>query len=65
MPTHAPKASAAFTVLHGTHSSVVLEVRLPDHCVPLAPLRVVRDDEIGHLTQAFNRLLAKLVDNQQ
>jgi diguanylate cyclase (GGDEF)-like protein len=30
----------------------------------LAPLRVVRDDEIGHLTQAFNRLLAKLVDNQ-
>ncbi|MGJ7527545.1 diguanylate cyclase domain-containing protein [Variovorax sp. GB1P17] len=31
----------------------------------LAPLRVVRDDEIGHLTQAFNRLLAKLVDNQQ
>ncbi|MFS2055783.1 diguanylate cyclase domain-containing protein, partial [Variovorax sp. CT11-76] len=33
--------------------------------LPLAPLRVVRDDEIGHLTQAFNRLLAKLVDNQQ
>ncbi|MDP9603936.1 UNVERIFIED_ORG: diguanylate cyclase (GGDEF)-like protein [Variovorax paradoxus] len=31
----------------------------------LAPLRVVRDDEIGHLTQAFNRLLAKLVDNQE
>jgi diguanylate cyclase (GGDEF)-like protein len=30
----------------------------------LTPLRVVRDDEIGHLTQAFNRLLAKLVDNQ-
>lgn len=52
MPTHVPEASAAFTVLHGTHSSVVLEVRpdeaplwrywgprLPDHCVPLAPLR--------------------------
>jgi len=33
--------------------------------LPLAPLRVVRDDEIGHLTQAFNRLLAKLLDNQQ
>uniref|UniRef100_UPI000D4084B2 diguanylate cyclase domain-containing protein n=1 Tax=unclassified Variovorax TaxID=663243 RepID=UPI000D4084B2 len=30
----------------------------------LAPLPVVRDDEIGHLTRAFNRLLAKLVDNQ-
>ena len=52
MPTHAPEASATFTVLHGTHSSVVLEVRpheaplwrywgprLPDNCVPLAPLR--------------------------
>ncbi len=32
--------------------------------LPLTPLRVVRNDEIGHLTQAFNRLLAKLVDNQ-
>ncbi|HEX7867368.1 MAG TPA: GGDEF domain-containing protein [Variovorax sp.] len=31
----------------------------------LAPLRVARDDEIGHLTQAFNRLLAKLLDNQE
>lgn len=31
----------------------------------LAPLRVVRNDEIGHLTQAFNRLLAKLLDNQE
>lgn len=31
----------------------------------LAPLQVVRNDEIGHLTQAFNRLLAKLLDNQE
>jgi diguanylate cyclase (GGDEF)-like protein len=31
----------------------------------LAPLRVVRNDEIGHLTRAFNRLLAKLLDNQE
>jgi len=31
----------------------------------LTPLRVVRDDEIGYLTQAFNRLLAKLLDNQE
>ncbi|UKI08041.1 MULTISPECIES: GGDEF domain-containing protein [Variovorax] len=31
----------------------------------LTPLRVVRNDEIGHLTQAFNRLLAKLHDNQE
>ncbi len=33
--------------------------------LPLAALKVVRDDEIGHLTQAFNRLLAKLLDNQE
>jgi diguanylate cyclase (GGDEF)-like protein len=30
----------------------------------LAPLRVVRGDEIGHLTTAFNRLLAKLLEHQ-
>lgn len=30
----------------------------------LAPLRVVRDDEIGHLTRAFNSLLAKLGEQQ-
>jgi alpha-galactosidase len=52
MPTHAPEASATFTVLHSPHTSVVLEVRpheaplwrywgprLPEHCLPLAPLR--------------------------
>ncbi|MBC7726246.1 MAG: GGDEF domain-containing protein [Microbacteriaceae bacterium] len=32
--------------------------------IPLAPLRVVRDDEIGHLTGAFNRLLSKLGEKQ-
>ena len=31
---------------------------------PLEPLRVVRDDEVGHLTSAFNRLLRKLADTQ-
>lgn len=30
----------------------------------LAPLPVVRNDEIGHLTSAFNRLLSRLVDHQ-
>lgn len=30
----------------------------------LVPLPVVRDDEIGHLTGAFNRLLSKLAENQ-
>lgn len=28
--------------------------------IPLKPLPVVRDDEVGHLTEAFNRLLEKL-----
>jgi alpha-galactosidase len=53
MPTtHAPDSRADFIVLHGSHSSVVLEARateaplwrywgprLPDGCLPLAPLR--------------------------
>ncbi len=32
--------------------------------LPLAPLQVVREDEVGHLTQAFNGLLAKLTSHQ-
>ena len=32
--------------------------------IPLKPLLVVRDDEVGHLTTAFNRLLAKLTSSQ-
>jgi len=32
--------------------------------IPLEPLTVVRPDEVGHLTEAFNRLLAKLQDSQ-
>lgn len=31
---------------------------------PLEPLTVVRPDEVGHLTEAFNRLLAKLQASQ-
>jgi len=31
---------------------------------PLEPLAVVRRDEVGHLTEAFNRLLAKLQTSQ-
>lgn len=31
---------------------------------PLEPLKVVRNDEIGHLTTAFNRLLVKLLGSQ-
>ena len=33
MPTHAPEASADYITLHGTHTSVVLEVR--PHEAPL------------------------------
>lgn len=32
--------------------------------MPLEPLPVVHDDEVGHLTSAFNRLLRKLSDSQ-
>lgn len=32
--------------------------------MPLAPLPVVHQDEVGHLTQAFNRLLDRLQANQ-
>ncbi len=32
--------------------------------IPLEPLTVVRSDEVGHLTEAFNRLLTKLRDSQ-
>lgn len=32
--------------------------------LPLKPLTVVRNDEIGHFITAFNRLLVKLNDNQ-
>jgi diguanylate cyclase (GGDEF)-like protein len=33
--------------------------------LPLAPLPVVRKDEVGHLTEAFNRLLATLLQQQK
>jgi len=32
--------------------------------LPLASLPVLRDDEVGHLTKAFNRLLRRLLDTQ-
>lgn len=33
--------------------------------IPLAPLTVVRGDEVGHLTAAFNRLLERLGSSQE
>lgn len=38
--------------------------RMTQGDIPLTPLPVVREDEVGHLTVAFNRLLAKLGRNQ-
>jgi len=32
--------------------------------IPLEPLPIARNDEVGHLTAAFNRLLAKLSESQ-
>ncbi len=32
--------------------------------IPLEPLPVVRNDEVGHLTAAFNRVLSKLIESQ-
>jgi len=32
--------------------------------IPLEPLPVVRSDEVGHLTLAFNRVLAKLIESR-
>ncbi|WP_206047189.1 diguanylate cyclase domain-containing protein, partial [Noviherbaspirillum denitrificans] len=32
--------------------------------IPLEPLPIVRNDEVGHLTEAFNRLLLKLSESQ-
>lgn len=38
--------------------------RMTQDEAPLEPLPVVRDDEVGHLTSAFNRLLRKLSESQ-
>jgi diguanylate cyclase (GGDEF)-like protein len=41
-----------------------LAERMTQGELPLKPLPVVRDDEVGHLTGAFNRLLEKLANTQ-
>ncbi|MBS0356378.1 MAG: diguanylate cyclase [Proteobacteria bacterium] len=41
-----------------------LAERMTQDEIPLKPLPVVRDDEVGHLTKAFNRLLDKLAGSQ-
>lgn len=65
--------SIVFLILASAGLSIVFRplVRAAEHAdrmtrgeAPLEPLPVVRDDEVGHLTSAFNRLLLKLSDSQ-
>jgi len=50
--------------LRPLHRAATLAERMTQDEIPLKPLPVVRDDEVGHLTKAFNRLLDKLVCSQ-
>ena len=51
-------------VLRPLHHAAEQSRRMTDGQAPLSPLPVVRDDEVGHLTGAFNQLIAKLSDTQ-
>lgn len=71
------KSAAAITLLFAILSSIGLYFlyrplfvaaaradRMTQGDLPLEPLPVVRDDEVGHLISAFNRLLHKLNENR-
>ena len=51
-------------VLRPLHHAAEQSKRMTNGQAPLSPLPVVRDDEVGHLTGAFNQLIAKLSDTQ-
>ena len=51
-------------LLRPLFSAADLAERMTQGELPLRPLPVVRDDEVGHLTSAFNRLLEKLSTTQ-
>jgi diguanylate cyclase (GGDEF)-like protein len=51
-------------VMRPLHLAALQADRMTNGELPLTPLPVVRDDETGHLTSAFNRLLEKL-DSQR
>ncbi len=51
-------------LLRPLFSAADLAERMTQGELPLKPLPVVRDDEVGHLTSAFNRLLDKLSTTQ-
>ena len=52
-------------MLRPLHDAAALADRMTHGEIPLAPLPVVRDDEVGHLTAAFNQLLDKLATSQE
>lgn len=71
------KSAVAITLLFAVLSSIGLYFmfrplfvaaaradRMTQGDLPLEPLPVVRDDEVGHLISAFNRLLHKLNENR-
>lgn len=51
-------------LLRPLHHAADQAERMTQGAIPLKPLPVVREDEVGHLTAAFNRLLAKLTRSQ-
>ncbi len=51
-------------LLRPLHRAATLAGRMTAGELPLEPLPVESDDEVGHLTTAFNKLLAKLVSSQ-
>lgn len=51
-------------MLRPLHDAADLAKRMRHGEIPLAPLPIVRDDEVGHLTAAFNQLLEKLADSR-
>lgn len=51
-------------MLRPLHHAATLADRMTHGEIPLEPLPVVRNDEVGHFTQAFNQLLSKLSNSQ-
>lgn len=52
------------SMLRPLHDAAKLAERMRRGEIPLAPLPIVRNDEVGHLTGAFNQLLEKLADSR-
>lgn len=51
-------------MLRPLYSAAETAEKMTQGLLPLEPLPVIRDDEVGHLTTAFNRLLGKLASTQ-